>query len=172
MLAFISAAGTTVPVFVFPRKKILLDMYKAGPPGCLGLPHESGWRTGINFLKPLQHFHSYVKSTKRNPALLTLDNHSKHLDYRAVQFAKDNGIILLTFPPHCSHVLQPCDGPFKRAFEKSQNDWLQSHPGQRISIREIAQLLAGPYLLAFTPKNIVSGFKLTGICAFHSHHHL
>ena len=96
----------------------------------------------------------------------------KHLDYRAVQFAKDNGIILLTFPPHCSHVLQPCDGPFKRAFEKSQNDWLQSHPGQRISIREIAQLLAGPYLLAFTPKNIVSGFKLTGICAFHSHHHL
>jgi hypothetical protein len=32
-----------------------------------------------------------------------------HLDYQAVTFAKEHGIILLTFPPHCSHALQPCD---------------------------------------------------------------
>jgi hypothetical protein len=110
MLAFINAAGKTVPpVFVYPRKKVLPGMFEKGPPGCIGLAHESGWMTGNNFFKSLQHFHSFVKSSKEKPVLLTLDNHTSHLDYQAVTFAKEHGIILLTFPPHCSHALQPCD---------------------------------------------------------------
>jgi hypothetical protein len=82
-----------------------------------------------------------VKCSKSNPVLLFLDNHSSHLDYQAVSVAKENGIILLTFPPHCSHALQPLDvsvfGPFKRACKKSQNYWLNRNPDQRISVKEI-----------------------------------
>nr|CAH0108297.1 unnamed protein product [Daphnia galeata] len=88
-----------------------------------------------------------------------------HLDYQAVTFAKEHGIILLTFPPHCSHALQPCDvnvfGPFKRACGKSQNDWLHLHPGERISIKHIAELSTGTFQEAFPPKNIIAGFKAT-----------
>ena len=69
-------------------------MFKDGPIGCLGLAHESGWMTGENFYKSLVHFQSFVKSSKEKPVLLILDNHSSHLDYRAVTFAKDNGIVL------------------------------------------------------------------------------
>jgi hypothetical protein len=71
-----------------------------------------------------------------------MDNHISHLDFQAVTFAKDNGIILLTIPPHCSHALQPLDvtvyGPFKKRLGASQNDWMFVNPGVRISIKEIA----------------------------------
>jgi hypothetical protein len=73
-----------------------------------------------------------------------MDNHQSHIDYKVVKFAKDNGIVLLTFPPHCSHALQPLDvtvfGPFKAGLKHSHNYWIQSHPGSRISIKEIASL--------------------------------
>ena len=171
MLAFVRADGGNVPpTFVFPRKKVIPDMFKDGPIGCLGLAHESGWMTGENFYKSLVHFQSFVKSSKEKPVLLILDNHSSHLDYRAVTFAKDNGIVLLTLPPHCSHVLQPLDvtvfGPFKKAIGVSQNDWLFKNPGGRISIKEIAALSRRPYEYTFTPDKIIKGFQTTGIYPF------
>ena len=93
MLAFISATGSTVPpVYIYPRKKIKPAMYNDGPMGCIGLTHESGCMTGSNFFKSLQHFHGFVKCTKFDPVLMTLDNHCSHLDYQAVSFAKENGI--------------------------------------------------------------------------------
>ncbi|XP_045036776.1 uncharacterized protein LOC116930182 [Daphnia magna] len=171
MLVFVNAIGSsTPPVFVFPRKKQNPDLIKGGPTGCLGLVHESGWMTAENFLLSLQHFHGIVKSTKEKPVLLTLDNHSSHIDYNVVKFAKDNGIILLTFPPQCSHALQPLDvsvfGPFKSALKKSHNQWLQDHPGQRISIKEVAHLCRVPYMEKVIPGNITPGFQKTGIYPF------
>ncbi|EFX62473.1 hypothetical protein DAPPUDRAFT_336904 [Daphnia pulex] len=87
ILAFVNeACGSVPPVFIFQRKKLLPVMFEKGPSGYIGLAHEYG-----------------------NLVLLLLDNHSSHLDYQAVSVAKENGIILLTFPPHCSHALQPLD---------------------------------------------------------------
>ena len=140
MLAFVNAAGGSVPtVFIFPRKKLMAAMFEKGPSGCIGIAHESKWMTVSSFLKSLQHFHSFVKCSKSNPVLPLLDNHTSHLDYQAVSFTEDNRILLLTFPPNCSHALQPLDvsvfGPFKRACgKKNQNDWLTRNPGQPISI--------------------------------------
>ena len=56
--------------------------------------------TGENFFKSLQHFKIHVNCSKEKPVLLTMDNHTSHLDYRAVQFAKENRIVFFTFPPH------------------------------------------------------------------------
>ncbi|KZR97387.1 Uncharacterized protein APZ42_007774 [Daphnia magna] len=90
MLAFINAAGVSVPlVFVFPRKKNFPTMFEEGPLGCLGLAHESGWMTS-------QNFHAFVKSCKTRPVFLIMDNHSSHLDFQTVNFANNNGIVLLT----------------------------------------------------------------------------
>lgn len=171
MLVFVNAIGSsTPPVFVFPRKKPNPELINGGPTGCVGLVHESGWMTADNFLVSLMHFHGIVKSTHEKPVLLIFDNHCSHIDYIIVKFAKDNGIILLTFPPHCSHALQPLDvsvfGPFKSALKKSHNQWLQAHPGKRISIKEVAHLCRIPYMEKITPANISPGFSQTGICPF------
>lgn len=171
MLAFICASGSFAPpVYIFPRKKVTPAMYEDGPAGCIGLAHESGWMTGFNFLKALQHFQSFVKCSKEHPVLMTLDNHSSHLDYQAVSFAKENGIVLLTFPPHCSHALQPLDvsvfGPYKSAFARRQTTWIHANAGKRISIKEVALLSSGPFVSTFTPANILSGFLATGVFPF------
>ena len=77
---------------------------------------------------------------------------------------------MLTFPPHCSHKLQPLDvsvfGPFKKALRTAFNDWLSLNPGSRISIHQIAELCRKPYERAFNATNITSGFQKTGIFPF------
>jgi hypothetical protein len=171
MLAFVNAVGATIPpVFVFPRVRQNSALSTDGPVGCLGLVHESGWMTADNFLLSLIHFQSHVGSTKQRPVLLLMDNHASHVDFRVIEYAKENGIVLLTFPPHCSHALQPCDvsvfGPFKRALRSSHNDWIQMNPGKRISIKEVAGLCKGPFLSKLTAENIIPGFQSTGIWPF------
>ncbi|KZS02388.1 Uncharacterized protein APZ42_000591, partial [Daphnia magna] len=96
---------------------------------------------------------------------------SKHdCIYKSVKYAKDNGIILLTFPPHCSHKLQPLDVsvffPFKRSLRHCHNEWLQAHPGPRIGIKNVAGLSKVPFLTKIVPENILSGFAKADILPF------
>ena len=168
MLAFVSASGTSIPpVYIFPRKKLLASMGKEGPTGCLAIAHPSGWINAESFLRSLQHFVEYTGCPITNKHILLLDNHSSHLDYSVVSYARETGIIMLTFPPHCSHRLQPLDvsvfGPFKAALKASFNAWLNNHPGERISIHEVAGLSRKPYMETFKAVNICSGFRKAGI---------
>uniref|UniRef100_A0A2H1WYS1 SFRICE_036224 n=1 Tax=Spodoptera frugiperda TaxID=7108 RepID=A0A2H1WYS1_SPOFR len=73
--------------------------------------------TATEFLTYIDHFIKFTKPTPEEPVLLLLDNHSSHVDINVVEKAKANSIIMLSFPPHCTHRLQPLDvginGPFK-----------------------------------------------------------
>lgn len=100
MLVFVSASGSTIPpIFVFPCKKpnpnLLLGTVVWS---LLGLYHESGWVTGGNFPESLIHFQYHLKATKKDPVLQLMVIHSSRLEFPCVKFAKENGIILLTFP--------------------------------------------------------------------------
>lgn len=96
-----------------------------------------------------------------------MDNHESHVSLEVISFAKENGIILLTIPPHTSHKLQPLDrtvfGPLKSFFNTACDNWMISHPGRTLTIYEIAECLGNAFPLAFTPRNIQNGFKTTGI---------
>lgn len=80
------------------------------------------------FVAFLKHFHNLVKSTKDKPCLLVLDNHSSHLFIEGLNFAKEKGIIMLPFPPHCTHRLEPLDrsvfGPLKEYVNNAMVRWL------------------------------------------------
>lgn len=105
---FINATGGSIPpVFIFPRVNYKDHMLNNGPSGALGLAHVSGWMTENNFVKAMQHFAKHTKPTEQNPALLILDNHASHVNLHVIEFARQNFIKILTFPPHCSHRLQP-----------------------------------------------------------------
>ena len=58
-----------------------------------------------------------MRSSKERPVLLILDNVDAHISPTAIDLARENGVVLLTIPPHTSHYLQPldrtCYGPFK-----------------------------------------------------------
>lgn len=170
----INAAGNSVPpFFIFPRVRIQDYMTNAAPPGSKAVTHPSGWMTSENFEIYLFHLIKFVKCSKDNKILLILDNHCSHISPKGLSLCKDNGIVLLTIPPHTSHRLQPLDvsvyGPFKSYFNQACDDFMVNHPGQIITLKDMAGLVGKAHPRAFTPINITKGFSKTGIYPFDAH---
>ena len=173
LLCCVNACRNSIPpLFVFPRVHFKEHMLHGAPPGSVGVAHPSGWMTGENFVVFLHHFINNVRCSKDHLVLIIMDNHDSHITIDALNVAKENEIILLTFPPHCSHKLQPLDrtifGPFKHYYTQAANGYMNNHPGCTISIHNIAELVGKAYPGAFTPRNITAGFKVSGIFPFDS----
>ena len=81
--------------------------------------------------------------------------------------AEENGLRLLTFPPHCSHKLQPLDvgvyAPFKRYYSCLCDSWMSSNPGKPLSIYDVAELSGQAFQRSFAIENITSAFKSRGL---------
>lgn len=173
VLTAVSASGNTIPpMFVFPRKRYKDHFISGGPPDCIGIGNASGWITDEEFYIFMKHFIKYVKPTVDYPVLLLLDNHSSHLAIKTVNLAKTSGVIMLSFPPHCTHRLQPLDvsvfGPFKKYLASAQDGWLRSNAGKTMTIYDIPKIVATALPLATTANNIINGFKKTGIFPFNA----
>ena len=99
-----------------------------------------------------------------------MGNHTSHISVAVIDKAKANGVVLLTSPPHTSHKLQPLDrteyGPLKKYFHVACNEWMLSNHGKLITIYEVAQCIGKSFPRAFKPKNILSGFRATGISSY------
>jgi hypothetical protein len=174
MVGAVSAAGGTIPpMMIFPRVNFKLHMIHGAPPGTIGAANPSGWISVDLFVVWLRHFINYTRCTKETPVLLILDNHSSHISIEAIEVARDNGVVMLTLPPHCSHKLQPLDvavyGPLKRYFNDAVNSWHMENPGQAVTIYNISSLLGKAFQRAMTITNITSGFRRPGIFPFDRH---
>ncbi|KAG6464307.1 hypothetical protein O3G_MSEX014429 [Manduca sexta] len=109
----ISAAGQYIPpFFIFKRKRMNALLLKGSNPNMVASVSDSGWINDSLFIDWLQHFISYAKPSLTNQVLLILDNHESHISLGAYNLCRDNGIIMLTLPPHTSHKLQPLDLTF------------------------------------------------------------
>ena len=173
VLGIISADGNTIPpVMVFLLKKVPpTRLIQGAPPGTLGVNSAtgSGWMTAEIFVdKVLPHVVKHTSATKNNPILVLLDNHASHISLDTITFCRANGVHLLTFPPHCSHKMQPLDvsvyGPMKAAYKRAMHDWQTMNPGTRITLYDMGAIFGRAFDLSFTRKNIINGFRATGIC--------
>lgn len=167
----VSATGNFVPpLFIFPRVHFKPHFINQGPTGCAGAAHPSGWITGTIFKQFMEHFHKHVPSSADSPVLLLLDNHISHLSSTVLDYCKEKGIVLVSFPPHTSHRLQPLDlsvyGPFKKYYYTACSNWMTSHPAVPISIYDVPALAKEAFINAVTPKNIMSGFSKAGVYPF------
>jgi hypothetical protein len=114
----VSASGNTIPpVMVFPRKKLNHRMTAGAPTGTLGLVSDSGWMNRELFPAVIRHFVHHTSSSLANPSLLIMDNHDSHLATEALKIAKENGVVILTLPPHTSNKTQPLDVSVYSAFK-------------------------------------------------------
>lgn len=167
----ISASGNTIPpMFVFPRKRFQSHFISSGPPGCVGSASPSGWMTANDFFIFLEHFIKYTRCSKDRPVLLILDNHESHLSVKGIDLCKENGVVLLSLPPHCTHKMQPLDvsvyGPLKKYVNSACDSWLRNNPGKTITIYNIPEIVSTSLPLAVTPSNIKAGFSASGIYPF------
>lgn len=77
---------------------------------------------------------------------------------------------MITFPPHTSHKLQPLDisvyGPLKCYYNQAVEAWLLNNKGKTFDIYSVVEALGTAFPRAFTPSNIISGFRKSGIFPF------
>ena len=167
MCGCVNALGNAIPpFFIFPRVHFKEHMLNGAPPGSYGTAHQSGWMTEENFIVFVRHFIKQVKCTPQNPVLLMMDNHESHISLEILDTAKENGVVVLTFPPHCSHKLQPLDrttyGAFKKYYYAACDTWMVNHPGKPLTIYEVSTVVGEAFPRAFTPQTIQAGFRVSG----------
>lgn len=163
----VNAAGMRAPPYlVFPRVRFEDHFLRGGPVGCWGGANKSGFMNAENFFDFMQRFQKFTKCSIQNPILLLLDNHTSHRTLNVLQFCRENGIHVLSFPPHCSHRMQPLDvsvfSPFKRATNKLCKDWVDSHTGQQMSVFDLPPVFSRALEIAVTEANVKSGFRANG----------
>ena len=157
-------------MLVFPRVKFRDRIIKGAPPDLIGVANLSGWMSAAYFTEFMKHFIKHTKGSKDCPVILILDNHDSHISIETIDLSKENGVTLLTLPPHCSHQLQPLDrsvyGLFKTFYNQAANAFMVSHPGKIITIYAVAELVGKADKQALIPRNIRSGFAASGIWPF------
>lgn len=58
------------------------------------------------FYRWLQKFIQFTHASKNNLVLLLLDGHATHTkNINLIDLARENGVVMLCFPPHCAHRL-------------------------------------------------------------------
>ena len=145
-------------------------MIRDGPPGSIGRSNGSGWMQATDFRAYIEHFAKHSRPSKEHSVLLLLDNPNSHLDVGVIDFCKQQGIVLFSFPPHCSHRLQPLDrgvyGPLKKFVNSACDSWMRNNARKTMSIHDIPRIVAECLLKAATPSNIAGGFRTSGIFPF------
>ena len=173
VLYAVNAAGNSVPpMLVFPRVKLRDHMVKGAPPDSIGVANTSGWMSAACFTEFIKHFIKHTKRSKDRPVILILDNHDSHISIETIDLSKENGVILLTLPPHCSHKLQPLNrsvySPFKTFYNQAANVFMVSHPGKTIIIYDVTELVGKADEQALIPRTVRSGFAASGIWPFNT----
>ena len=168
-----SATGHYVsPFIIFPRARMKPSLMDGAPPGSIGVAHKSGWINEQLFSQWFEHFLAVVQPQNRpEPVLLLADGHSSHTqNLELIKKARENNVVIIIFPSHCTHKLQPCDISFFKSLKWHYDDraaaWLLNHPGRAINEEEMVGILNEAYGKAATIPIAVSGFRKAGIHPF------
>lgn len=167
MAACVNAAATVLPPFYIFSRKIMRSIFlEHATPESAGAANGSGWMQQNEFVMFMHHFIKYTGASIERPQLLLIDNHDSHMSVDVIDMARDNGITMLSFPPHCSHRLQPLDvslfGPLKTFYKSQCSIWAKNNAGRAFEIHHIPLVVSKCWDLAFTASNIKAGFLKTG----------
>lgn len=164
-----NAVGTYVPpMLIYARKRMKEELLDDAPSGFWGTCSDNGWITTKIFFDWFKSFVQFAQPTKEKPVLLLLDGHSSHTkNIDLIDYARENNVILLCTPPHCTHKLQPLDVSFMRPlstyYSAEVKKWLRDHPGRVVTPYQVAKLFGQAYLQAATMLTAINGFRKCGI---------
>lgn len=164
-----NAAGTYMPpMLIFPRQRMKQELLDRAPPGTTAECNARGWMTTETFMSWFQRFVTFSGASITKPVLLLLDGHVTHTqNIQVIEYARKNGVVMLCFPPHCTHKLQPLDvgfmKPLSAYYDHACSNWLRSHPGRIITTFQISEIFADAYIQAATMSTAINAFKKCGI---------
>lgn len=101
--------------------------------------------------------------------VVLMDGHSSHYTLELLEYARDNNIVILGYPPHCTHVLQGldvvCFAKMKEVFRKEIHEFEDLHMAG-VSKGDFAGVFGRAFLRAFTPESVKAAFEATGVHPF------
>ena len=94
----------------------------------------TGWVQTYIFINWFKHYIKHTNSSKVNPSVLLLDDHSTHTkSIELIDLARENGVKIICLPPHTTHRLQPLDvtvmKPFSTALTRATRTFMRDTPG-------------------------------------------
>jgi hypothetical protein len=135
----------------------------------------SGWSNndvGLAWLE--QVFDRCTKQRSGRWRLLILDGHGSHLTMEFISYCDRHRILLMVFPPHSTHTLQPLDvvlfHPLAQAYSAELTAYLHRAQGL-ISIQkgDFFPLFWRAWQSSFKQSTILTAFEATGIWPMNSH---
>lgn len=141
------------------------------PPGFTAEFHPSGWMQTDIFYRWLEKFIQFTHASKNSPVLLLLDGHATHTkNINLIDLARENGVVMLCFPPHCTHRLQPLDvgvmKPISTYYDTEVTNWLRSNTPKVVTLKDIEEIFGKAFMKAATMSTAINSFKKTGIFPF------
>jgi len=98
-----------------------------------------------------------------------MDGHSLHYTLQLLAYMQANNIVILGYPPHCTHVLQGldvvCFAKMKAEFHHKIGKFECLHK-TRVMKSDFAGVFGSAYLCLFTEDTIKAAFLATGIYPF------
>ena len=173
LLTFVSAGGLHVPPMVIFKAGRVKDIWReAAPSGYHVRASESGYINAALFADYGEKFVKFLReSNLMTPGvkhLILLDLHKSHLfNVNFMQYMTANNIEVCSFPPHCTHLLQPLDdmpfGIMKAKYQKELMSFNFDNAGQKMTKMQFFRVLVPAFTSAFTPEIIRKGWENTGI---------
>ncbi|XP_016845893.1 uncharacterized protein LOC107982227 [Nasonia vitripennis] len=165
-----SAAGMFMPLLlIFPRVKVNQEFLNDAPPGAWAEFHKTGYMQTEIFARWFKKFIEFSHAKPEDPVLLLLDGHASHVkNLEVIEMAKEHGVKILCFPPHCTHKMQPLDvgfmGPLSITFGKKVS--ALQRQGMQMTMRNIFSVFGKAFLEAAKMDTAVNSFKRCGIVPF------
>jgi len=155
IMCCMNACGNFVPpAFIFPQVRMRPEFLDDASPESLGVAEKKGWMNREVFVQYLKHFVKHTRPTEKDPVLLVVDNHSSRMSLEAVEYCRQNHVVMLTLPSHSTHKIQPLDvtfyGPFKTYYSQACDNWMTNHPGRAVTEGQIPGLVRTAYEKAAT----------------------
>ena len=176
IVSYVSAGGVAMPPFIiFKAAKVKTEWREAAPSSYYLRRSESGYINANLFHESAEKFVEFLKEKKilvgQDRALLLLDLHRSHLfNLNFLEYMKANRVEVCSFPPYCTHLMQPLDdmpfGSFKIEHQKNLLRVNRILYGQKMSKATFFRAFVPAYSSAMTPEIIRKGWKNTGLMSF------
>jgi hypothetical protein len=130
----------------------------------------TGWSNdemGLDWLKNV--FDRYTKTKARNSwRMLILDGHGSHLTAAFIAYCFENKILLIIYPPHATHTIQPLDVVMFRSLSSNYSKTLSTQVQDSQGLLPVKKMnfflmFWTAWTASFTRDNILQALKSTGV---------
>ena len=171
MLTYVNGAGYALPPMIIHRGKFHGNMRNGAPSRkVLVKTSKKGYITKKLFAEYgkelLYHLHAIGQLDK--PNLILMDSHYSHVfNYSFIEMMYSRDIKVMAFEPHTSHWNQPLDknpfSGFKKEYNQALHKFNRKVGGRSIRKDEFFSIFNIAWERGITKKNIIAGYKRTGI---------